>query len=138
MARKSATPKVTDKKLREAIEEFQAMCEIRGEIAQAAYDAQDQETKLVLERIRDRLRLAVTGHIQVQIDPPHTGLVSVKIEQRWIDFNLMFVATEILKDLGLFGIKVASFEFPPMLCTNCGGEVTMTKRPKRKRRARET
>jgi hypothetical protein len=138
VARKHATAKVTDKKLREAIEEFEALCEVRGEIAKAAYDAQDSETQQVLERIRDRLRLAVTGYVQVMVDPPHSGVVSVKVEQRFLDFNLMFVATEILKDLGLFGIRVASFEFPPMLCTNCGGEIAMTKRPKRKRKARTT
>jgi hypothetical protein len=138
MARKHASAKVTDKKLREAIEEFEALCEVRGELAQAAYDAQDGETRQVLERIRDRLRLASTGYAFIQVDPPHKGVVSVKIDQRYLDFNLMFVATEILKDLGLFGIRVASFDFPPMLCTNCGGEIAMTKRPKRKRKVRTT
>lgn len=138
MARKHATAKVTDKKLREAIEDFEAMCEVRGEIAQQAYNAQDAETQAVLQRIRDRLRLAVTGYIQVQVDPPHSGVVSVKVEQRYIDFNLMFVATEILKDLGLFGIRVASYKFPDMLCTNCMATISPSTRPKRKRRARTT
>ena len=138
MARKHATAKVTDKKLREAIEEFEAMCEVRYEIAKVAYDAQDTETQQVLDRIRDRLRLAVTGYIQVMVDPPHSGVVSVKVEQRFIDFNLMFVATEILKDLGLFGIRVASYKFPDMHCTNCAATITASTRPKRKRRARET
>jgi hypothetical protein len=136
MPRKTVTG--TDKQIREAVEEFQAMCEVRYDIAKAAYDAQDDETKEVLDRIRDRLRLAVTGYITVTINPPHSGAVPVKVEQKYIDFNLMYVATEILKDLALFGIRVASYEFPETHCVTCGAEIAMTKPQKKRRKARVT
>jgi hypothetical protein len=125
----------TDKQVREAVDDFYAMCEIRYDIAKAAYDAQSTDTQEVLDRIRDRLRLAVTGFITVTINPPHSGQVPVKVEQKYIDYNLMYVATEILKDLALFGVQVADYNFPPINCVNCGAEIEKT-RPKKKRKAR--
>ena len=138
MARKSVQKNVTQKQIDEAVEEFKEMCEVRYEIGKAAYDAQDAETQAVISRIRDRLRLAVTGYISVQIHPPHMGTVPVRVEPKFIDFNLLFVATEIVKDLAMFGIRVASYKFPDSLCTNCGATITKQQRPKRKRKARET
>jgi hypothetical protein len=135
VARKSVVG--TDKQIKEAVDEFYALCEVRYDIAKAAYDAQDAETKEVLDRIRDRLRLAVTGYITVTINPPHSGQVPVRVEQKYIDYNLMFVATEILKDLGLFGIRVANYEFPETHCVSCGAEIAMTK-PKKRRKVRVT
>lgn len=136
MARKHVT--ATDKQVQEAIEEFQEMCEVRYEIARAAYEAQDDDTKEVLDRIRDRLRLAVTGYIQVQVNPPHSGVVSVRVDSKFIDYNLLFVATEILKDLALFGVRVANYEFPNVHCDNCGAELAKTRKPKSRRKARVT
>jgi hypothetical protein len=135
VARKSVVG--TDKQVREAVDEFYAMCEIRYDIAKAAYDAQSTETQEVLDRIRDRLRLAVTGYITVAINPPHSGEVSVRVEQKYIDYNLMYVATEILKDLALFGVQVADYNFPDIHCINCGAEIEKT-RPKKRRKVRVT
>lgn len=135
MARKHVV--TGEKQIAEAIEEFALMCEVRYEIAKAAFDFQDDETKEVLSRIRDRLRLAVTGYISVQVNPPHSGTVPVKIEPKYIDMNLLYVATEILKDLALFGIRVANYKFPDMHCSNCGVEIAKT-RPKKRRKVRVT
>jgi hypothetical protein len=49
----------------------------------------------------------------------------------------MYVATEILKDLALFEIKVANYKFPDINCSNCGAEIEKT-RPKKKRKVRTT
>lgn len=131
MARKQAT--ATKARVDEAVEEFKALTEVRGEIAQEAFDFQDEQTKEVLRRIVNRLRVGATGYITVHVNPPSSATVPVKIDEEYVGFNLLFIATEILKDLALFDIKVANYKFPPSLCTHCGAEITKTKPHKRRR-----
>lgn len=122
MARKAAIQ--TDDRLREALEEAKAIIEVRHEIAQEAYDFQDESTQKAIDNIVRRLRLAATGTINVRVNPPRGATVPVKIEQQYVDFNLLFIATEIVKDLALCGIRIATYTFPPSFCVACGAEVT--------------
>lgn len=122
MARKTIIQ--TDSRLMEALEEAKAIIEIRHEIAQEAYDFQDEKTKGAIDMIVRRLRLAATATVNVRVNPPRGATVPVKIEQQYVDFNLLFIATEIVKDLALCGIKIASYKFPPTFCVACSAEVT--------------
>lgn len=122
MARKQAIQ--NDARVQEAVEEFRAMTEVRYDLAKAAYDHQDKETQKVINRMVDRLRLGATGYIEVRVNPPHGSIVPVKIEQQYLDFNLLYVACEILKDLAMFDIRVGTYEFPPSICAMCGAEMT--------------
>jgi hypothetical protein len=121
--RKSAVVTVDQAKVEEVMEQVRALAEIRGEIAQAAYEHQDKATQAVIERIRDTLRVAATGYVEITVDPPHGAIVPVKLEQRYVDFNLLYVAVDILKTLAIFDVRIENFEFPPSHCTNCGAEI---------------
>lgn len=132
MARKSAVQ--TDPRVKEALEEWKALTEVRYELAKEAFDAQDEPTHALLTRIVNRLRLGASGYITVRVDPPHGASVPVKIDQEYLDYNLLYVATEILKDLAMFDIKVGTYTLPPLMCVNCGAEITHEEKPRRKRR----
>jgi hypothetical protein len=121
--------------LKAAIEEAKTLIEIRHELAQEAYDFQDDATKAVIDRIVSRLRLSAGGYITVHVNPPHGNKVPVKFEQAYLDFNLLYVATEILKDNALFDIRIASYKFPPSQCVTCGVELTKEAKPKKRRAA---
>lgn len=133
MSRKTATNSSVN--FQEALDEAKALIDLRYELAKEAYDFQDQDTKEVIDRIRDRLRLAATGYISIHVNPPHGSIVQAKIEQEYVEYNLLFIATEILKDLAYFDIRVAGYKFPPSQCVSCGAELLGHSRPaKRKRR----
>lgn len=124
MARKQITDlKSADKLVTEAIEEHQSIAEVKYELAKAAYDAQDKETKAVIDRIVDTLRTYATGYIHVQLQPPTGALVPVKLDNTYLGYNLLYLAVEIVKDLAFLDIQVASFEFPEAYCARCGAEL---------------
>ncbi len=129
MARK-VNIKVPD--IQDALDEWKLMTETRYEIAMEAYEYQDDETKKVLDRIVIRLRMGANGMIRVRVNPPHGGTVPVQVEQEWLDMNLLYVATEILKDLALFDIKVGTYQFPPSLCVSCGTQIVVEKSKRRR------
>lgn len=95
-----------------ALKEFQAQIDTRYEIGKHVYDIQDALTKEVIDRIRMQYRIAVPGVVNIN-NVPH------KLDKEYIDKNGLFVATEILSDLALNGIKVANFKFHPGFCAEC-------------------
>lgn len=97
---------------KKALGEYYEIVMTRYKMAIQVYEAQDKLTKEVIDRICDRLRIASTGVISVGGRP-------VKLEQEYIDFNILFIATEILADLALLDIQVANFEFHPAWCAEC-------------------
>ena len=124
MARKSITDLRSKSKLQaDALEEYKLTSEIKYELAKAAYDEQDKATQKVIDRIVDTLRGYCTGYINVQLQPPTGALVPVKLDNRYLGFNLLFLAVEIVKDLALLDIRVASFQFPQSQCAKCGAEL---------------
>lgn len=132
MPRKSVTDlKSADKLIDEAIENFKSVSEIKYELAKDAYDMQDDKTKAVIDRLVKTLQTYATGSITLQLAPPHGKLVAVAIENDYLMFNLLYLAMEIVKDLAITGIRVAKFEFPPSLCSNCGSEIIPELRTKK-------
>lgn len=121
----------TDARVTEALDEWKALTEVRYELAKETYDFQDDKTKALLDRIVNRLRIGASGYITIRINPPHAASVPVKIDQEYLNYNLLYVATEILKDLAMFDICVGTYKLPPSLCVNCGAEITKEK-PKAK------
>jgi copper chaperone CopZ len=131
MPRKTAIQ--NDANVVEALGEWKALTEVRYELAKEAYDFQDDETKALLDRIVNRLRVGASGYITVRVNGKHGSTVPVKIEQQYLDFNLLYVATEILKDLALFDIRVGTYEIPPSHCVLCAAEI-VKEQPKKRRR----
>ncbi len=134
MARKSAVKQTKQAQIDEAVDNWKSLTEIRFELAMEAFNAQDAATQRTIERIRDRLRLGAQGWITVKLSPPHGGTIPVKVEQQYLDFNLLYVAVEILKDLAIVGVKIGTYKLPPMQCVSCGAEITKEREPKRRRR----
>jgi hypothetical protein len=135
MARKSITdlrsaPGLTTK----AIEHIQSVSEVKYELAKEAYDEQDRATQAVIDKMVDTLRTYCTGYINVQLQPPTGALVPVKLTNEYLGYNLLFLAVEIVKDLALLDIKVASFKFPKSMCAVCGAELGIPELTKAVRR----
>jgi hypothetical protein len=90
--------------------------EMKYEIAKASYDAQDDDTRdmidqlvKVLEPARDWLH---HGHAR----SPHGGAVPVKVEKKYVGFNTLYIVMDMLKTLALFDIRVGKYTFPAAYC----------------------
>lgn len=127
-SKKNAVVKAQD--VEKILAEYKEVVEARYRIAMAVYKAQDSYTQEVLDRIRDRLRIASTGIVQIG-GQPH------KLEQQYVDFNLMFIATEILSDLAMNDIQVANFNFHPAYCAECRKEIMKVDEPKKKKKGKK-
>lgn len=131
MARKSIMDlRSADKLVQDALEEHQSVAEIKYELAKEAYDAQDRQTRAVIDRIVGTLQSYATGYINVQLQPPEGVLVPVKLDNTYLGYNLLYLAIEIVKDLAFLGVKVANFKFPKSYCARCGGELGIPERTK--------
>lgn len=135
MARKSiANLKSQGKLVENAVEEFQSISELKYELGMEVYEAQDDATKKAIDRIVGTLQVYATGFITVQLQPPHGGVVPVRIDAKYLGYNLLWLAIEICKDMAILGIRIASFDFPPSQCVKCGAEIIPERRrPKGKR-----
>jgi hypothetical protein len=106
-----------DPKLKSVIEDFQALSLVRGEMARDAYELQDDETKKVIDRMVGVMQGYATGYITATVN---RTLVPVKVEAEYLGYNLLFLAVEMVKDLAMCNVRIASFTFPPSLCVKCG------------------
>lgn len=111
----------------DALVEYKRVIDARLRIATSTYEAQDDLTKEVIDRIRDRLRIAATGVVMINGKP-------FKLDPQWIDFNLLFLACEILNDLYINGLKVANFKPNALYCAECRAEIIGVKEPRKKKR----
>ena len=121
-----------DRQIEAQLEVFRAQTEARYRIALAAYEAQDIPTKDALDRIRDRLQTMSTGQIRVFPNGKARDSYVVEISQTLVDQNILYMATEIVKDLAFMDIRVANYQFPTVYCAECGDKLVMKKRKKAK------
>lgn len=113
--------KSTQRLEQEAVEEWQSISLAKNELAMDIYDAQSTETKQAIDLIVKTLRTYATGDIHVEL--PGGETVSVSADPEHLTYNLMYLAVEIAKDLGVVGIQLAEFTFPTNLCFSCGATV---------------
>ena len=119
-----------DKQIEEQLEIFYAACEARYRIATAALDAQDERTQEAIRMIRDRLSVLATGTIRVFPDGKRNPGHTVQISQVYVDQNLLYIATEIVKDLAFMDIRVENYNFPKVYCAECGDKLTKVRKKK--------
>jgi hypothetical protein len=124
--RHSVVKPVKAQNVEKALAEYKRIIDARYRIAKAVYDVQDGLTKEVIDRIRDRLRVATTGVVQINGKP-------VQLDQDSIDLNLLFIATEILSDLLLNGIQVANFKWHEQYCVECKDKILNVPKSKKKK-----
>lgn len=122
----------TKSSIEHQLEIFKRATEARYELAMRAYNAQDNQTKDALDIMVARLRTIGTGQIRIFPDGKRGHSVVVPIEPVLQDQNIMFLATEIFKDLALMDVQVANYEFPPVYCVECGDKISLTRRAKAK------
>jgi hypothetical protein len=125
----SSKPK-RDKEVEKQLELFQAATKARYRIATAAFEAQDEKTKEAIRMIRDRISIMATGTIRVFPKGKQNPGVTVTISQEYVDQNLLYAATEIVKDLAFMDIRVENYEFPKVYCAECGDKLTPRKKKK--------
>lgn len=117
-----------DAAVAEQVEEYKRLSEKRFEIANAAYRAQDEKTRAVLNAIQDQLLVGASGTIRVYVGGKDA--IAVPVDMEYVEYNTLYVATEILKDLALLDVKVANYKFPDVFCVECGDKL---KKKKKKR-----
>jgi hypothetical protein len=124
MPRKSvADLKTKDRLVKDAVAGFKNASDVKYELAKDAYEMQDTETQRAIDRIVDTLRTYATGFIEVQLQPPTGAVVPVKIDAKYLGYNLLFLAVEVAKDLAFVDIRLAGFKFPEGHCVSCGAEL---------------
>jgi hypothetical protein len=111
VARKTANPEIAS-----AVEDFQALSLVKYEMALAAYELQDAETRGIIDRIVVTLGQYATGALSI-------AGTEVQIDNEYLGYELLYLAVEITKDLAFLGIRVANFTFPQTLCAGCGAEL---------------
>lgn len=87
-------------------EEALLVAEMKGELAKEVYDAQDKETRALL----DKLAAQVRTYTKETLPEP------------WHSHNINWLAIEIVKDLAITGIRLGTFTFPEGVCAVCGSE----------------
>jgi argininosuccinate synthase len=103
------------------VSDWKELAELRHKTSMDIYNVQDEDTKEVLDRIVDRLRLAATGYVTLRL--PGGAVKSVRVESEYVGYALLFIATEILKDLAIYGVQIANFDYHPSICAECGAKV---------------
>jgi hypothetical protein len=103
------------------VEIFQRATKARYDLAREAYDAQDEDTQEVIERIQRMLCVNANGVVRVYINGNRRkGGIPVTVDMDYIEMNAFYMAMEILKDLAMMDVKVANFKFPESFCAECG------------------
>lgn len=110
------------------LEIFEAATKARYRIAMAAFDTQDEKTKEAIRMIRDRLSALATGTIRIFPQGRKNPGVTVQVSQELVDNNLLYMATEIIKDLAFMDIRVEGYEFPKVYCAECGDKLNKVRK----------
>lgn len=116
------------------LEIFALATKARHKIAQAAFDAQDEDTQEAIRMIRDRLSVMATGTIRVFPNGRQNPGITTQISSELVDSNLLYMATEIVKDLAFLDIRVENYTFPTTYCAECGDKITLSKAEKARKR----
>jgi hypothetical protein len=120
-----------EKIVRDQLDLFYEQTNARYRIARAAYDAQDEDTQRVIDMLCDRLKTAGTGYVKIFPNGKRNPPVSIPITLEYQDMNVLYIATEILKDLALADVKVENYNFPRVYCDECGDRLDAGTKSKR-------
>lgn len=123
--------KVSENKLRElavkVMDDFSAEAKARYDKAKRSYNKQDDETQDALDRITTLLCRITRKQMWVSAGGRGDRMVMV-IPEETIYHNMFYMANEILKDLALMDVRVASYTFPAGICVECGKELKPAKK----------
>jgi hypothetical protein len=128
-------PRKTNPKIAKQLKTWNLQNEARLRIAKAHFDAQDKETQEAISYVRDRIVSYSSGHAVFYPEGKRqpAGLV-VEIDPEMILANALYMATMIFKDLATMDVQVANYQFPDLICAECGEPVRKDSVRKRSRR----
>lgn len=112
------------------LDEFESVSLVKQELAQDAYEFQDEETKRAIDRVTATLQQHATGYVNVKVGGT---LHALKIENEYLGYNLFWLAVEIVKGLAFVGLRVANWQWPELLCASCGSEIVPEKHVQKRR-----
>jgi hypothetical protein len=92
-------------------------------IAERTYAAQNKLTKEALDVLTERIDSLSYGYVKFG---ESYFTVPAEIRKK----NALYFATELVKDLATLDIRVADFEFPKGVCTECGKKIKVKKKGK--------
>jgi len=128
MAKPIPKKKTSKAKINDHLALFEKATKARYRIAVAAYEAQDTPTKNAIDSIRDRLATIASGTIRIFPDGKRNPGVVVEYDHELVDQNILYIATEIVKDLAYMDIRIENYEFPTVWCAECGDKLTPRKK----------
>lgn len=103
----------------EQMEAFKVEAKERYTTARKLYEKQDDETQEALDKMTALLCRIARKNMWVGVGKKDDRIV-LQIPEETIYANMFYMANEILKDLALFDIRVATYTFPPDTCVECG------------------
>lgn len=109
------------------VEIFREQTESRAKVAQRLYDSQDTETRGAIDAMAERIVSVSRGLLSVTPNGSKDAVV-VTLSTDLIQKNAFYLATEIVRDLAMFDVRVANFRFDPKLCAQCGAPLSKTKK----------
>lgn len=92
------------------VSEFMALVEVQHDVALDVYQEQDEATRNVIHSTAALIQKQMTGELK----GGHAIPLSTQHE-----FGIV-LAVEVMKDLALTGIQIASFKLPDKMCASCG------------------
>jgi hypothetical protein len=105
----------------QATDEFASLSAVKYDMALEMLDAQDEATRNVVGRIAKTLEEYAVNEVQASFGS--VKAVTITLDDEQVQQNCVWIAVEIVKDLGFLGVRVANFSFPESICTSCGGPV---------------
>lgn len=135
MSEKKIKPmkKVSESKLfemaKESMEVFKAQAKARYDEAHKGYEKQDDDTQDALDRMTTLLCRIARKRMWFTVGKREDRVIMV-IPEETIYHNMFYMANEILKDLALMDVRVASYTFPADTCVECGKAIES--KPKKK------
>lgn len=123
------TEATLEKSAQAEIKLWKELAKERGKVAKAVLDLQPAEVRGVANKIVSRLVRGSEGVVRIV---PEVGLagdvIAVEVEQKYIEWDMLWRVTEILKDFSLVDVQVGRYELPPDFCIECGEPVKSHKK----------
>jgi hypothetical protein len=105
---------------------FSAEAEQRFESAMRVFNAQDADTKDAIARVTAVLCRIGRKRMWFALGKKGDRIVR-EIPEKTMWYNMFYLATEIVKDMGQMDVKISGFKFPADLCATCNTQLTKTK-----------
>ena len=113
-----------------AMIQFSAESKARFESVQRLISYQDMDTRDAIERMTNLLVRLARRRMWFGVGNRDDRIV-LDIPEQTVEWNMTYMAVEILKDLGQMDVQIEAFDFNPGLCCECQVPVKPSKSKKK-------